>query len=101
MQTLSKSDKSWKNSLGFGFSKGRDGTFCSVVWRSSLRSRHRHKSWKMDAGGQAESSQFFGFDKPMHSFTRCGGRAEGNTWMCLIFKAGREDLDKEEKTSVL
>lgn len=97
-QVLSESDKSWKNSLGTGFSKGRDGTSCSVVWRSSLRSRRRHKGWKMDAGGQAESSPFFTPDKPQHSFTRCGGRAEGGTRMCLLLKAGREELEKKEKT---
>lgn len=56
------------------------------------------QGWKMDAGGQAESSPFFTPDKPQHSFTRCGGRAEGGTRMCLLLKAGREELEKKKKT---
>lgn len=56
------------------------------------------QGWKMDAGGQAESSPFFTPDKPQHSFTRCGGRAERGTRMCLLLKAGREELEKKEKT---
>ena len=37
----------------------QNGTSYSVVWRPSPRMHQRPKSWKVDAGGQAESSQLF------------------------------------------
>ena len=99
MQALSENDKLWKNSLGIGFSKDREGTSCSVVWRSC----RRRKGWKMDTGGQAESLELLAPDKPMHSFARCGGRAEGGAWCrvemdtwCLLFKAGSENWKRGE-----
>lgn len=59
-----------------------------------MRSRPRHKGWKVDAGGQAESSPVFTPGKAVPSSTRCAGRAGGHA-EGLLLKAGREELEKE------